>query len=263
MARQQRRRASNRQGGARRGAPVDENPPSIDVSPASRRTLRYQCVLTNNAKIVVTRACLMSSLVATPAITASTMSGTLVPLFEAVRLRRVTIRLPGIAGTGTTDGSGLFSVNLEWLSYLGRNSNITKTVTSSRGAVLSSVPPAGSRAAMWGSASINATGLSSIEEQLFTITHVLDALDLSTSVNAVVDIEFDAVVSDDLQASLAWTSAAGPTNNTNSGIFAMPLDHLSSSNTLGSQLLQPVGYQNFEIDGANARFALATLVRTN
>jgi len=230
----------------------------LDVAPVSRRSLRFTGTVTSTAGANVTRASLLSMLVASPGYAPATTSFVLVPLFEAVRLRRLTVTIPNFVAS---TAEPTISLTLEWFSFLGRNIRLTKTVTSSMGATFVSTPPRGSRAAMWSSASTQANALTSIEELLFTISHTPDVTTLATTVPFLLTVEFDAVVSDDTQSLVTLTG-----NNvaaTNAGIFALPIDLFNVSNALGSSRMSPVGYPDARIDSNNASIAVTAAARTN
>jgi len=197
-------------------------------------------------------------LVASPGYAPATTSFVLVPIFEAIRLRRLTVTIPNFIASSTEP---TISITLEWFSFLGHNARLTKTVTSSMGATFTTVPPRGSRAAMWSSASTFANALTSIEEVLFIISHTSDVSTLATTVPLLVTVEFDAVVSDDTQSLVTVTGTAA--NATNPGIFALPLDLFNQSNALGSARLSPVGYPDARVDSANASIGLTAATRTN
>jgi len=254
------RRRPRGSGGSRRSGGTDSanNQGMIDVAPVTRRSLRFTGTVSSVSSAIVTRASLLSMLVASPGYAPATTSVVLVPIFEAVRVRRLTITIPGLAATAAEPVN---SLTLEWFSFLGRNIRLTKTETSVMGATFTSVPPRGSRAAMWSSASTSANALTSIEEVLFVISHTPDVASLSVTVPLLVTIEFDAVVSGDTLSLVTLTTTVA--SQTNPGVFALPLDLFNPSNALGSARLSPVGYPDARIDSNNASIAVTAAVRTN
>lgn len=261
--RPRRTRPTQRRGGSRAGPSVDMSPRVIDVAPAIRRQLRYSGFVTSTAQVNVTRASLLSMLVSSPGAPSSGGAAATVvytPLFESVRIRNITVTMPAVTGPSTTDP--FQSLTFEWLSYLGRNVRLTKTVTSSLGTRFTTTPPRDSRAALWSSANISANAVSSVEEILFTISHTPDSQTASASISLLVDIDFDAVVSNDTQSTITAQYAA-ITNTLNAGIFALPLDAINANLTMASNRLNPVGYPDYRIDSTGAALLPTALVRLN
>jgi len=230
----------------------------LDVAPSIRRSLRFTGNVTSTTNSIVTRAGLLSMLCACPGSAPGATTIVFVPVFEDIRVRRVTVTMPQ-ASIATTEPSQ--SLTFEWFSFLGRNLRLTKTVTSSQGGSFSTVPPRGSRAAMWSSANTAANALSSIEEILFTISHTPDLNTLAATIPFILTLEFDAVMSDDTQSVVTVT--ATNTNGTNAGIFCFCLDLFNQSNALGTQRLNPVGYPDARIDVNNLSIAVSAVSRTN
>jgi len=241
------------------GAPdASGNQGMIDVAPSIRRSLRFTGTVTSTTNSIVTRAGLLSMLVASPGYAAGVTSLVLVPVFEAIRIRRITVTMPQAAISSSEPSQ---SLTFEWFSFLGRNLRLTKTVTSSQGGTFSTAPPRGSRAAMWSSASTAANALTSLEEILFTISHTPDLVTLAATIPLLVTIEFDGVMSDDT-ASLVTLTATN-TNGTSAGIFCLPPDLYNQSNALGTTRLNPVGYPDARIDINNLSIAVSAVSRTN
>jgi len=230
----------------------------IDVAPSIRRSLRFTGNVTSITNSIVTRAGLLSMLCASPGYAAGVTTLVFVPVFEAIRVRRITITMPQAAIAQTEPSQ---SLTFEWFSFLGRNLRLTKTVTSSQGGTFSTVPPRGSRAAMWSSANTAANALTSIEEILFTISHTPDVNTLTATIPFILTLEFDAVMSDDTQSVV--TATAVNANGTPAGIFCFCLDLYNQSNALGTQRLNPVGYPDARIDASNLSIGLSAISRTN
>jgi len=257
MAPVSRRRAVPRR--ARAGpsqGPRDGNPPSIDVSPSIRRRLRFAGTISTTTSINVTRASLLSMLVSTPGYAAGSTSMLVTPLFESVRLRAVHVYLPSSAAAGYSD------VTFEWLSYLGRNVRFTKTIMGSVGTTFVTHPPKDSRAAMWCSSNTSGSAATSIDEQLFTISRSSEHKTLAQNIPLLIDIEFDAVVSNDTVSSVTLTVTAS-TNLTNPGVFCLPLDFISSTGALANALTSPVGFPDALVDSGNALVIVTAVSRTN
>jgi len=258
------RRPSNRrprgQGRPRGPGATDSsgNQGLVDVAPSIRRSLRFTGTVTSTASSIVTRAGLLSMLVASPGYGAGVTTLVLVPVYEAIRVRRVTVTMPQTS-ISTTEPSQ--SLTFEWFSFLGRNLRLTKTVTSSQGGSFSTVPPRGSRAAMWSSANTAPNALTSLEEVLFVISHTPDLGAPAVTVPVLLTIEFDAVMSDDTNSVVTLT--ATNTNGTAAGIFCLPIDLFNQSNAIGSARLSPVGYPDARLDTTNASIALSAASRTN
>jgi len=179
-----------------------------------------------------------------------------IPVFEAVRIRRVKIILPGTLGAANNP-----SIDLEWSSFLGRNIKLTKVVTSSTGTSFTSVPPAGSRAAMWSSSNTSGAATSTLEEIVFVISHTAEFGALAATVNFFLDVEFEGVVSNDTASLL--TATIGGTTPQAAGMYALPLDNLTTGNAVGAAQLSPTGYPDIRIGTGNAGIGLVALTRAN
>jgi len=227
----------------------------INADPSTRRTLRWAGSVTSTASLIVTRACLLSAIVANPG-TAAVAALVLVPIYESVRIRRARIFMPPpAAGTITQE------VSLEWSSYLGKDVKMSISAMSSLGGVVSSRPPAGTRAAMWGSANTSGSATTSINEVLFTVNHDATFANPATTVSFVIELDLDFVQANDTDSVINVTTAAAAT--TLPGLYQAPLDFITPGGIMGARRFDPLGVQDVRLDSAGAAIAFTAVVRTN
>lgn len=263
MAPAQRRRGPpqrRRDGGPSRRAQdagSSRDVPALSCNPTQRRTLRWVGAVAINSPVLVTRACLLSTIVACAGVDIAATSATLVPIYESVRIRRVRLQFtPASVNSLPTQ-----QLSMEWSSYLGKNTRITKTVMSSLGAVFSLVPPRGSRAAMWSSSNTSANAADSINELLFSIEHDPTYATLTGTTPLLLDIELECVTANDTQASLALTINSGG-HGQNAGIYQLPLDILGPSGAVGAMILNPVTDPDFRVSPAMLQISVSAATRT-
>jgi len=115
---------------------------------------------------------------------------------------------------------------------------------------------------MWSSANQSANAVSTIEEILFAISHTPEAATATATISLLVDIDFDAVVSNDTLSTVTAGFTAIATGF-NAGIFALPLDAINPSLTMASNRLNPVGYPDYRINSAGVAILPTSLVRLN
>jgi len=251
----------SRRFGPGRPAAFDPNPPMIDVAPTTRRRLRWVGTVTSTATLIVTRACLLSCIVASGGIVATATVNNYTPIYESVRVKRMRITLPPYSLAAGVEPTQQLSV--EWTSFLGRDTKISKNVTSSTGASFVSVPPPGSRAAMWSSSNTAAAAASTINEVLFVVRHDPDFNTPTLTMPIVIDLDLEFVQANDTAAVLAVTAGGQWVAGQNAGLFQMPLDCITPGAIVGAMRLSPSGLPDIRLDAANAATAITALTRTN
>jgi len=255
MPKQSRRQAS-RAGGASTSSPDAR---TIDAAPVSRRSLRWSGFVTSTAPLIVTRGCLLSVILASPGFVTSSTGNNYTPVYESVKIRRVRMVIPQIAPTTATNAQ---EISLEWSSYLGRNTRVSKVVTSSLGCSFASVPPKDSRASFWSSANTSANATTSINEVLFTVSHDPMFAVVSTSVPFIIELDLECVLANDTNSVVAFTYGATGAGQS-AGLFMAPLDLVSSTGGLGSARFDPLMIQDVRLLSNNAALTIVTLTRTN
>jgi len=233
---------------------------AINVTPTTRRVLRWTGTVTSTASLIVTRACLLSAIVANPGTIAGSVATTLIPIYESVRVRQVRLVLPPGTQTGTT--APAIEVALEWSSFLGKDVKHSQVVMNNLGASFAVRPPSGTRAAMWGSSNTSAAATQSINEVLFTVMHDPTFTATATTVPLVVEIDLDFVQANDTTAVIAVVTAA-QVNASNAGVYQCPLDIITPGAILGARRFDPLGIQDVRIDSTGAAITYSSLVRTN
>jgi len=163
----------------------------VNADPGTSRTLRWAGSVTSTASLVVTRANLLSAIVATSGSASTATALVYVPIYESVRIKRARIILP--PPTNVAGGTITQEVSLEWSSYLGKDVKWSVVGSSSVGGTFSCRPPAGTRAAMWGSANTSANAATSINEVLFTLGHDGNFANPTSTVNCIIELDLDFV----------------------------------------------------------------------
>jgi len=214
--------AKNGKSGSNRGRRVAVsgqttfNPGRINTAPVRRMSLRFRGSSTGQPWII-TRSCLLSLCQASVG-----SSDVGVPLYTSARIRQVRL----------WPTSGNSDVDIEWFSDLGQAKHETRSYIGGPPSALVSSPPRDSRAAFWSIAGSQSTTL---DEILFKIEAVTPAEDT----NLLVDLDFEFTCSDAVPGS--FITYTGGTQQSSTGIFYVPLDCISVSDTIGTWALIPVG----------------------
>jgi len=194
------------------------NPGPVNTAPIRRQTFRFRAISANQ-EIVITRACILSLL--------ATFTGAspVVSLLTSARVRALRM---WASTTGDYD--------IQWLSDLGRTTHVTRTYIGGPPTCIVASPPASSRAGMWSRADSLAATLA---EPLFALT--VASVESGATTSYILDVDLDYVSSDGLSSSLAFTGGTETVGG--NGIYGLPLDSLSVSNTVGTFALSPIGIQ--------------------
>jgi len=233
---------------------------AIDVAPTQRRLLRWSGTVTATASLIVTRACLLNAIVASPGYPASTLTQILTPIYESVRIRSVKVIIP--PNLATANAVVTQEVALEWSSYLGKDVKISQAVMSNMGASFNARPPPGTRAALWGSANTSGSATTSINEVLFTISHDPNFATPTATIPAVVELDLEFVQANDTVSVITSTTAAN-INGWDAGCFQVPLDSITPGGIKGAMRFDPLGIQDIRLDSSKLAITIATFVRTN
>jgi len=239
-----------------RGGPSSAafNPPSIVTTLKGSSRLRFAGRVIGGVPTIVTRACLLSMLVTNSTTTQAPASLFLVPILQAVRIKRVTIwQEQQSPTTGVAD-----SLSFEYLSDLGKPLKVTRSVISTISSPLSVSPPKMSRASMYSSTQPTTA---SKNEVLFSIQ--VDGLVTVNSVDFILDLEFEYLVGNDYGSRITATTTFNASDFAVAGLGCMPLDSFDASGNLGPLNLTPVGITNVFIDNASRAVVVTALARTN
>jgi len=232
----------------------------LNADPGTSRTLRWAGSISSTQSLIVTRACLLSAIVATAGVTGSTTALAYVPIYESVRIKRARIVLP--PPTNVSGGTITQEINLEWTSYMGKDIKWSVVGASSTGGTFSCRPPAGTRAAMWGSANTSANAATSINEVLFSLGHDANYANNSNTVNCIIELDLDFVQANDTRSVINVVCTAF-TNGQSPGLYQCPLDLVSAAGAIGTRAFDPLGVQDVRLDAAEAAILFTSLVRTN
>jgi hypothetical protein len=195
--------------------------PEIKWSPSSDRRLRFYGTLTQDAGVLVTRACILSLML-------SSTSGDshAVPLFTGARIKGVRISLPGVTAPTVPQ-----SVAFQWLGDVSKPDIITINNMGTMGTSRYLVVPKGGRSAMWSRAgSLTAT----LEEPLFTFNSNDVSIGASTACYVDIDLEVNMLYGS--SAAIALPAASAP-----QGISYAALDNLGTGDAVGTWIFFPLG----------------------
>jgi len=232
----------------------------VNADPGTSRTLRWAGSVTSTASLVVTRANLLSAIVATSGSASTATALVYVPIYESVRIKRARIILP--PPTNVAGGTITQEVSLEWSSYLGKDVKWSVVGSSSVGGTFSCRPPAGTRAAMWGSANTSANAATSINEVLFTLGHDGNFANPTSTVNCIIELDLDFVQANDTLSTVNVTATA-LSNGQNAGLYQCPLDLLAAAGTIGLLRFDPLSVQDVRLDKNELAIAFTAVTRTN
>jgi len=206
------------------------NPPMINNAPRLSRRFQFNTTLDVTKPLTVTRQCLLSLLISISG-AGNGVAQTAVPLMSAVRVKRLTLHVPGSATSDTTHPIP----SIEWLSDLGPPIVLTRpNLSSTIPSVFSTAPPRLSRAAMWSRAS---AATLTLQEVIFSITVQDQGETQSTTIFPVltVDVEYVNLCNDGASIAATFTGV------TTSGTYGMPLDCLTTSSVIGPNRWIPIG----------------------
>jgi len=218
-----------RSGSNSRSSPLT-NPPEISPVIKANHTFAYYAVVPAGSTVKVSRQPLLSLAVGAST-QASTTTASLVPLFESVKLNKVSVWIQPVP-TATQP----LSVNLNWLSTIGRTVTQSRTILSANTSLLVGIPPRDSRSRMESSAQGAALDLS---EELFNIsTDSYGAAD-NVSVSMVIHVHVTGIVANRMRAVVAATQ---PASTVNAGIYYLPLDAFATTASAATLLANPINY---------------------
>lgn len=231
---QKRGRKSRNAQGSRKAS---VNPPPLNSQPIFKRTFQWMGTLADNQNPVITRGCMLSQLLATTAQSGST-SFSFVNLMSAVRIRSVTVWIPGVVGSTL-----IMPLTFTWLSDLAPPVKLTRVALGSIATSFVTQPPVNSRAAMW-----STSDSQSINESLFTIglDDNSDRGDAICTVLISMNVEF--VTATDVNSSFNVNSAG---SSFSTGTYGNFLDCLDTSGNQSSIKIPPVGLPIYETNTSN------------
>jgi hypothetical protein len=229
------------------------NPPAVNATPIVRRRFQFTGSIddTTNPSLFVTRQCLLSLLYGCGASNANT-NFTGAPVYGSVRIRRVICHI-ATDNTSTSSPIDVFQAPyFEWISDVGPLQKRTRvSMTASVPTHFTTVPPSNSRAGMWSRASASSSTLSEI---IFALRGDFTNLGNTRTYRVVLTLDMDCVTTDFDGASLLLQTTAVST----AGIYAAPLDNVTTSSTKGTGFFIPIGLQMM-----NPWATQTTFTRTN
>jgi hypothetical protein len=218
------RRGNRRTGGQRSNvSPVPRgsqrqttfNPATYASAPRNTRVLRFAGTL-SVGPVVVTRASLLSLLCIT-----NSANTFLAPIFSSVRLRKLTIW-----------NSTVGVLNVSFASDLGEDRRYSRPYIGGPPSALVLTPPAFSRSAMWSRFGATTTAM---REVLFAFGIEGNTI---TENAVIVDVDLEFTEGDGTGVGL---TPGTPPGTAPQGIVGLPLDSLSTTNTIGTYFLLPSG----------------------